>query len=57
MQQQTQVNSSVNYIEEDEIDLKELWSTIMKYKFKIAMFSFVVTVFAVLFALSKPKLK
>ena len=54
MQQQTQVNSSVNYIEEDEIDLKELWSTIMKYKFKIAMFSFVVTVFAVLFALSKP---
>jgi len=51
---QQQVPNNTQYIEEDEIDLRELWATIMRYKFKIAAFSFVVTVFAILFALSKP---
>ena len=43
-----------DFLEEDEIDLRELFTTIMKYKFKIAFFSFVITVFAILFSLSKP---
>ncbi len=51
---QQQVSNNTQYIQEDEIDLRELWATIMKYKFKIAAFSFVVTLFAILFALSKP---
>lgn len=51
---QQQVVNNTQYIEEDEIDLRELWATIMRYKFKIVAFSFVVTVFAILFALSKP---
>lgn len=48
-------NSEYNdYIEEDEIDLRELFSTIWKNKFKILVFSFVVTFLTILFALSKP---
>lgn len=53
MQQQSATNN-LNYIEEDEIDLRELWDTIWKNKFKIATFSFFVTILTIIFALSKP---
>ena len=42
------------YIEEDEIDLKELFKTILKYKYKIAFFVFVVTTMTLIYALSIP---
>ncbi len=44
------------YIEEDEIDLKELFSTIWKNKFIIALFALLITSFAILFALKKPNI-
>lgn len=44
------------YIEEDEIDLKELFSTIWKNKFIIALFALLITSFALLFALKKPNI-
>jgi uncharacterized protein involved in exopolysaccharide biosynthesis len=44
------------YIEEDEIDLKELFSTIWGNKFTIAIFSLLITSFALLYALKKPNL-
>lgn len=43
-----------NYIEEDEIDLKELFNTILKYKYKIAAFSFVVVLATLCYVLSLP---
>jgi len=43
-----------NYIEEDEIDLKELFNTILKYKYKIATFSFVVLLGTLCYVLSLP---
>ena len=42
------------YIQEDEIDLKELWATVMKYKREIVKFSAVVTLLALVYALSIP---
>ena len=42
------------YSQEDEIDLRELWATIMKYKFKIAIFSVIITFVALIYALSIP---
>ncbi len=42
------------YVEEDEIDLKELFSTIWRYKLFIAIFSFFVTLFAIFYALKLP---
>lgn len=42
------------YIQEDEIDLRELWATIMKYKLEIIKFSAVVTFLAFIYALSIP---
>ena len=47
------INNNV-CVEEDEIDLKELFGTIWKYKIFIAVFVFIVTSFAIIFALSKP---
>ncbi len=44
------------YIEEDEIDLRELFSTIWKNKFTIAIIALLVTSFALLYALKKPNL-
>jgi len=41
-------------IQEDEIDLRELFSTIAKNKFKIIGFSFIVTMLSIAYALSKP---
>ena len=50
------ITNSQNYIQEDEIDLKELFFTIMRYKYKIALFSFTVTILTLFFVLSKPNL-
>ena len=47
------INQSI-VCEEDEIDLKELFSTIWKYKIFIAIFVFIMTSFAIIWALSKP---
>ena len=41
-------------IEEDEIDLRELFATIWKHKIFILFFVFIVTSLAIVFALSKP---
>jgi len=41
-------------IEEDEIDLRELFATIRKYKIFIIIFVFIVTSFAIIYALSQP---
>ncbi len=43
-----------NCIEEDEIDLRELWVTITKNKFKIILFSFFVTTITIIYTLSIP---
>lgn len=43
-----------NYIEEDEIDLKELFNTILKYKYKIATFSLMVVLLTLFYVLSIP---
>jgi len=47
------INNNV-CIEEDEIDLKELFATIWKYKLFIAIFVTIVTFLAIIWALSKP---
>lgn len=54
LQETQNKNNSNNYIEEDEIDLKELFNTIMKYKYKIAIFSFFVVLATLIYALSIP---
>ena len=41
-------------VEEDEIDLRELFSTIWQHKFFIAIFVFIVTSLTIIYALSKP---
>ena len=41
-------------IEEDEIDLRELFATIWKHKVFIAIFVFIVTTLSIIYALSKP---
>lgn len=41
------------YIEEDEIDLKELWKTIVKRKVFIFLFTTIVTVLAIIWALTR----
>jgi len=50
------VNEQLNNacIEEDEIDLRELFATIWKHKLFIAVFTFIVTSLAIVYALSKP---
>lgn len=42
------------YIQEDEIDLRELWQTILKGKTLIILFTFLVTTLAVVYALKQP---
>ncbi|MBD3840924.1 MAG: hypothetical protein IE909_03390 [Campylobacterales bacterium] len=54
MQLQESKGIHQNYLQEDEIDLKELFGTIWKNKFKIAFFSFVVTSLTVAYTLSIP---
>lgn len=46
--------SQESYIEEDEIDLKELFSTIWNNKFKIVFFTFIVTSLTIIYTLSIP---
>lgn len=41
-------------LEEDEIDLKELFNTILKYKYKILAFTFVVVICTLFYVLSIP---
>ena len=41
-------------VDEDEIDLKELFATIWKHKFFILLFTFVITVLSIVYTLSKP---
>jgi uncharacterized protein involved in exopolysaccharide biosynthesis len=43
-------------IQEDEIDLKELFKTILKYKYKISIFVFIITFFTFLYVLSLPNM-
>jgi len=49
-------DKNTHYIEEDEIDLRELFATIAKNKFKIIGFSFIVTMLSVAYVLSKPNI-
>ena len=45
--------SKVRYIEEDEIDLRELFNTIVKYKKFIIIFTALITFGAVVYTLMK----
>lgn len=47
-------NVNQNIIEEDEIDLKELFNTILKYKYKILLFTMLVTLGTLVYVLSLP---
>ncbi len=46
--------NNINYIEEDEIDLRELFATIWSNKFKIIFFTFIVTSLTIVYALKIP---
>jgi len=48
------INQQPVCIEEDEIDLRELFATICKHKIFIAVFVFITTVLAVIYVLAKP---
>jgi len=50
----TQEKNTLEYLQEDEIDLRELWATVMKYWREIVKFSAVVTTLALVYALSIP---
>jgi len=50
---QNSINQPV-YMEEDEIDLRELFSTVWKHKIFIAIFVFIVTSLVIIYVLSKP---
>ena len=47
-------NNNAQVLEEDEIDLKELFNTILKYKYKIALFTFGVVLVTFIYVLSIP---
>lgn len=47
-------NNNPQVLEEDEIDLKELFNTILKYKYKIALFAFGVVLATLVYVLSIP---
>ncbi len=46
--------NQTNYMEEDEIDLKELFTTIWDNKIKIALFTFIITSLTIVYTLSIP---
>ena len=48
------MNNSIQEIQEDEIDLKELFNTILKYRYKIALFTFGVVLATLVYVLSIP---
>ena len=54
MQVERNINSVTPYMEEDEIDLRELFNTIYQHKIFIAIFVIVVTTLSLLYTLSKP---
>lgn len=47
-------NENRNYIEEDEIDLKELFNTMLNNKFKIIAITFIITSLTILYTLTIP---
>ena len=47
-------NENTHYIEEDEIDLKELFNTILNNKFKIIAITFIITSLTILYTLTIP---
>jgi uncharacterized protein involved in exopolysaccharide biosynthesis len=47
-------NNASQYIEEDEIDLRELWQTILKGKKLIVIVTFIITTLSVGYALKQP---
>lgn len=49
-----QINDCPSNQDEDEIDLRELFATIYKHKFFIAVFVIVITTLTLLYAISKP---
>ncbi len=50
------MNNTNNYaVQEDEIDLRELFKTLVKHKMKIVLITLAVTISAVIYALSAPK--
>ena len=56
MEQINTMTNQTNYnqIQNDEIDLKDLFKTIMKYKYIIALFAIIFTLAAAVFAYTKP---
>ena len=52
--QDTNQNIQDSRVKNDEIDLKELFVTIWKYKIFIAIFTFIVSSLSIVYALSKP---
>ncbi len=50
------IKQDVKYFQEDEIDLRELFNTILKRKKFILIMTFCITFFALIFALSKPNI-
>jgi len=50
------INNKAYYIEEDEIDLRELFATIWRYKRFIAIFVLIVTILSIVYVLSKPNI-
>lgn len=48
------INTNNNCIDEDEIDLRELFGTIWANKFKIAIFTFIVTSLTIIYVLATP---
>ncbi len=44
---------NISYVQEDEIDLRELFNTILRYKIFIAVFTVVITLFAVVYVFFK----
>jgi len=47
-------NIDDNYIQEDEIDLRELFNTILKYKYKILFFTIIITALTIVYTMSIP---
>ncbi len=47
-------NSNYNCVEEDEIDLRELFATIWNHKFKIIIFTFIMTSLTIIYTLYLP---
>ena len=51
-----QINNMNNQIQNDEIDLKDLFKTVMKYKYIIAIFAIIFAIASAFFAYTKPSI-